>query len=97
MVTFVENGDDPSSNPDRGCLHFTRLLYPYESYEFSYEGKTRLFNLGIATSLKEKKSGFKPVKLCLKIDLVSNPARVIDLTTRHKPESFLENETHKIF
>ena len=38
--------------------------------------KTRFFSLGEATSLGEgKNSEFKPVKLRLKIDLVSYPAR----------------------
>ena len=34
------------------------------------------FSLGEATSLGEENSEFKPVKLLLKIDLVSYPARV---------------------
>ena len=38
-------------------------------------GQTRFFSLGEATSLGEGNSEFKPVKLNLKIDLVSYPAR----------------------
>ena len=37
-------------------------------------GQTRFFSLGEAASL-EGNSEFKPVKLCLKIDLVSYPTR----------------------
>ena len=33
------------------------------------------FSFGEATSLGEKKPEFKPVKLCLKTDLVSYPVR----------------------
>ena len=38
-------------------------------------GQTRFFSLGEATSLEEENSEFKLVKLRLKIDLVSHPAR----------------------
>ena len=37
-------------------------------------GQTRFFCLGEATSLEKENSEFKPVKLRLKIDLVSYPA-----------------------
>ncbi len=43
-------------------------------------GQTRLFSLGEATSLGE----FKPVKLRLKIDLVSYPAQVEVLVNMYK-------------
>ena len=38
-------------------------------------GQTGFFSLGEATSLGGGNSEFKPVKLCLKIDIVSYPAR----------------------
>ena len=38
-------------------------------------GQTGFFSLGEATSLEKENSEFKPVKLRLKIDLVSYPAR----------------------
>ena len=37
-------------------------------------GQTGLFSLGIATSLGERNSEFKPVKLYIKIDLRLHPA-----------------------
>ena len=38
-------------------------------------GQTRFFSLSEATSLEKENSEFKPVKLRLKIDLVSYPAQ----------------------
>ena len=38
-------------------------------------GRTWLFSLGMTTSLEEKESNFKLVKVCLKINLVSHFAR----------------------
>ena len=38
-------------------------------------GKNGLFNLGMTTGLREEMSEFKPVKLLLKINPVSYPAR----------------------
>ena len=49
------------------------------SHPFSYGYVVRymgLFNLSMAIGLGEKISEFKPVKRCLKIDLVSHLARV---------------------
>ena len=45
-------------------------------------GQTRFFSLGEATSQEKENSEFKPVKLCLKIDLVSYPARAEGLVNR---------------
>ena len=60
---MVKNGhDNPSSNPGQGWLHFT----------------SRLGSLALVRQpVKEKEnSKFRPVKLRLKIDLVSHPVRV---------------------
>ena len=76
MVNLVGNRhDDMSSNPGRGCLHFTLCKYPWErcvsNYSLSSYGQivdhTGIFNLG--TAVKEKENAeFKPVNLRLKID-----------------------------
>ena len=55
-------------------------------------GQTGFFSLGEATSLGEGK--LKPVKLRLKIDLVSYPARAEELGKYDKPEFALENKMH---
>ena len=52
-------------------------------------GKTELFNLGMATGLREGKTEFKSVKLRLKIDLKSHPLDIftivnsLEISTTH--------------
>ena len=62
-------------------LHSTNN--PWERYESNYSpssygqivGQTEFFSLGEVTRKEMENSEFKPVKLHLKIDLVSYPAR----------------------
>ena len=64
IIIFLNEQGDSNSNPGRGCLHFTFCKYPWEWYESTNSPssnvkivgqQTGLFNLVLATSLRERK------------------------------------------
>ena len=70
MVIIKETGHgNPISNPGLDCLHVTLCLYPSKKYASDYSpsisgwivGQTLRFNLGMATSLEERNSEYKPI------------------------------------
>ena len=75
--------DGPSSNPRRVCFHFTSRQYSWEMYESNYSstsfGQNRRANWDLkpwySNRSRRKTINSKPVKPCLKIDLVPYYAR----------------------
>ena len=82
MVIVIGNGHwEESSNPDEAVLHTVlirlRKVRTFNCFLSSYEWTkyTVLFNLDMATSLREGKLNLNLLKPHLKIHLVSHPAQ----------------------